>query len=77
MPFIPQTQQDTEQLLAAIGVASIHELFDEIPDTLWRVDSGALPEALTEQEIGRGSEQVRTAPLQMPVRRLDDVGAAR
>lgn len=53
MPFIPHTQLETEQMLAAIGVRRIDELFDEIPATLRRVDLDALPDALSEQEIRR------------------------
>ena len=32
MPFIPHTEDDVRRMLAAIGVASIDELFDEIPE---------------------------------------------
>lgn len=53
MPFIPHTQEDTAQMLAAIGVASIDDLFDEIPSTLRQVDLDPLPAALTEHEVGR------------------------
>jgi glycine dehydrogenase subunit 1 len=31
MPFIPHTDEDVRSMLAAIGVASIEDLFDEIP----------------------------------------------
>ncbi|MEZ5671940.1 MAG: hypothetical protein R3E08_05975 [Thiotrichaceae bacterium] len=34
MPYIPHTQQDTDTMLAAIGVNSIADLFDEIPADL-------------------------------------------
>ena len=30
MPFIPHTEDDTREMLAAIGAASLDELFDEI-----------------------------------------------
>jgi glycine dehydrogenase subunit 1 len=34
MAFIPHTPADVEAMLAAIGVASIEDLFDEIPPTV-------------------------------------------
>ena len=34
MPFIPHTEKDTREMLAAIGVDSIDDLFDEIPPEL-------------------------------------------
>ena len=34
MPFIPHTDQDTEEMLEAIGAPDIDALFDEIPKDL-------------------------------------------
>ena len=34
MPFIPHTEEEVQEMLAAIGAASIDDLFDEIPATL-------------------------------------------
>ena len=34
MPFIPHTEDDTREMLAAIGASSIDDLFDEIPKEL-------------------------------------------
>ena len=34
MPFIPHTEDDIRQMLAAIGVTDTDDLFDEIPDEL-------------------------------------------
>jgi glycine dehydrogenase subunit 1 len=34
MPFIPHTQDDVRSMLAAIGVANIEALFEEIPAEL-------------------------------------------
>lgn len=31
MPYIPHTPEDTQKMLAAIGVDDIQALFDEIP----------------------------------------------
>jgi glycine dehydrogenase subunit 1 len=53
MPFIPHTEKDTREMLAAIGAESIEDLFDEIPAEL-RIDQlHGVPEALSEMEIAR------------------------
>ncbi len=53
MPFIPHTEKDTREMLAAIGADSIEALFDEIPAEL-RIDHlHGVPEALGEMEISR------------------------
>jgi glycine dehydrogenase subunit 1 len=53
MPFIPHTQDDVAAMLAAIGVDSIDDLFDEIPPELRAGGLDAIPPALSEMEIGR------------------------
>ena len=54
MPFIPHTDQDVREMLAAIGVASTDDLFDEIPPALLRAGTlTGLPPALSEMEITR------------------------
>ncbi len=53
MPFIPHTDKDTQEMLAAIGADSIEQLFDEIPAEL-RIDQlHNVPEAHNEMEISR------------------------
>jgi glycine dehydrogenase subunit 1 len=53
MPFIPHTEKDTLEMLAAIGADSIEDLFDEIPPEL-RIDHlHGVPEALGEMEVAR------------------------
>ena len=53
MPFIPHTPEDTAEMLEAIGVDSIDDLFDEIPREL-RIDRlENVPEALSEMQITR------------------------
>jgi glycine dehydrogenase subunit 1 len=53
MPFNPQTPGDVEQMLAAIGVKTVDDLFDEIPREL-RIESLAgIPDALSEMQVGR------------------------
>ncbi|MDX1518160.1 MAG: glycine dehydrogenase, partial [Woeseiaceae bacterium] len=53
MPFIPHTKKDTEEMLAAIGVDSIDDLFDEIPKALRIDELNGVPEALSEMQITR------------------------
>jgi glycine dehydrogenase subunit 1 len=53
MAFIPHTREDVEAMLAAIGVDSIEQLFDEIPANLRLTGLSGVPEALSEMEIGR------------------------
>ena len=52
MAFIPHTADDIARMLEVIGVASIDDLFDEIPADL---AAGALgvPPSLSEMEVGR------------------------
>jgi len=53
MPFIPHTPKDTAEMLEAIGVGSIDDLFDEIPAEL-RIDNlDGIPEALSEMQVCR------------------------
>ena len=51
MPFIPHTDQDVAEMLAAIGAANVEELFDEIPAELQISNLANVPEGLTEAEV--------------------------
>lgn len=53
MPFIPHTKQDEKEMLATIGVASIEELFDEIPEALRVKELPPIPPGLNEMELAR------------------------
>jgi glycine dehydrogenase subunit 1 len=53
MPFIPHTEEDVRAMLAAIGVATIDDLFDEIPASLRSAALAQVPPGLTEMEIAR------------------------
>lgn len=53
MPFIPHTEVEIQTMLATIGVATIEELFAEIPRTLKNVDWSAIPSGLNEMELNR------------------------
>jgi len=51
MPFIPHTEEEVKQMLDAIGVDSIDDLFDEIPAELRAGDLSAIPQGLSEMEV--------------------------
>jgi glycine dehydrogenase subunit 1 len=53
MPFIPHTETDVREMLAAIGAPAIDSLFEEIPADLRIQSLAGIPEALTEMEVGR------------------------
>ena len=53
MPFIPHTDDDVKEMLAAIGAPAIDSLFDEIPAELRIQSLAGIPEALSEMEVGR------------------------
>jgi glycine dehydrogenase subunit 1 len=53
MSFIPHTTEDVSLMLAAIGVRSIDDLFEEIPQSLRAKSLDGVPPALCEMEIGR------------------------
>ncbi len=50
MPFIPHTEEDLREMLAAIGVPDIETLFDEIPATLRCGKLTRLPPPISEME---------------------------
>ena len=51
MPYIPHSENDRQEMLATIGVASIDELFREIPENLRVKGPLDLPGALDEQRL--------------------------
>ena len=53
MPFIPHTEDDIREMLAAIKAEKISDLFDEIPEALLIRDLDGVPEAITEMEVTR------------------------
>ena len=61
MSFIPHTADDISLMLAAIGVRSIDDLFEEIPEGLEAKPLGGVPPALCEMEIGACSPSARRA----------------
>lgn len=53
MPFIPHTPEDVAAMLAAVGVADIADLFDEIPAGLLNSELRRVPEGLNEMQAAR------------------------
>ena len=53
MPFIPHTETDVKTMLAAIGVTSIDQLFEEIPERLRAGRLTQVPEGMSEMEVTR------------------------
>ncbi len=51
MPFIPHTEQDVQEMLAAIGAPDIETLFEEIPAELRVRSLAGVPEGLNEQQV--------------------------
>jgi glycine dehydrogenase subunit 1 len=52
MPFIPHTEQEVRDMLAAVDAAGVEDLFDEIPAEL-RSSLKQVPAGLAEMEIAR------------------------
>ncbi|MES2204484.1 MAG: aminomethyl-transferring glycine dehydrogenase subunit GcvPA [Pseudomonadota bacterium] len=48
MPFIPHTQNDVAEMLQAINIAEISQLFDEIPKSIPHADLNHIPEGMNE-----------------------------
>ncbi len=53
MPFIPHTEEDIREMLAACGVAAIDDLFDEIPAGFLGAELEGIPEGLGEMGVAR------------------------
>lgn len=53
MPFVPHTQDDLQAMLDTLGIDSIHQLYDEVPDSLPDVSLESIPEGMTEREVTR------------------------
>jgi glycine dehydrogenase subunit 1 len=58
MRYIPHTEQDIQQMLEAIGVSSIRELFQDIPDDLYIQGELPVPSALDEYALFRRLSQL-------------------
>ena len=52
MRYLPHTEEDVAEMLKAIGVAKLEDLYLTIPPPCRRTCGLDLPEALTEWELG-------------------------
>lgn len=57
MPFIPHNETEIKEMLAAIGVNKIDDLFDEIADEIPRADIETMSSGMSEQDIIRLSAE--------------------
>ncbi|MFP6808352.1 MAG: aminomethyl-transferring glycine dehydrogenase subunit GcvPA [Pseudomonadales bacterium] len=53
MPFVPHTEEDEQIMLDVIGVASIEDLFDEIPSALRAGELQQTPDGISEMALLR------------------------
>ncbi len=53
MPFIPHTEEEIREMLETIGVSSIDDLFDEIPQGMRSAPLEGIGPPLTEMEVSR------------------------
>ena len=51
MPYIPHTEKDIQEMLDAIGVESIEQLFDEVPAELRNGELNSVPPGASEMEV--------------------------
>ena len=51
MSYVPHTQQDVSQMLERIGIASVDQLFDEVPKGLLTDDFAGFPSAQSEMRV--------------------------
>ena len=58
MRYIPHTEEDVRQMLAAIGVETIEDLFEEVPSGLRLDRAMELPAPLAESELLRELQAV-------------------
>jgi glycine dehydrogenase subunit 1 len=71
MPFIPHTEADTREMLAAIGASDTEALFEEIPARFRVRGLDGVPPALSEMEVARLMMDVAARDT----RRLNFIGA--
>lgn len=58
MPYIPHTQKDKEDMLAAIGVNNTQALFDEIPETLQYAGFETIPSGMSEMDMLKEAQRL-------------------
>ena len=69
MPFVPHTEAETAQMLATIGVSSLDDLFDEIPEALRAPRLDGMAPGVSElellQRLGERARQDEAGPCFM------------
>ncbi|GAH93552.1 unnamed protein product, partial [marine sediment metagenome] len=50
-PYLPHTKKEIEEMLESIGVASIDDLFTDIPDELNLKNPLNIPDGISEYEV--------------------------
>lgn len=63
MAYIPHTEKDRQEMLAAVGVESLDELYDAVPEK-YRFPDLNLPDPITEMEIKEELENLAVANVQ-------------
>lgn len=61
MPFIPHTQSDIAEMLQAINIAEISQLFDEIPKEIPHAELHHIPEGMNELTTSQHMDAVANA----------------
>jgi glycine dehydrogenase subunit 1 len=74
MNYVPHTPEDIRQMMAAVGIGSVEELFSDIPAQFRTGDMSGLPSALSEQETCRLMESL-AARNRLPAITLRGAGA--
>ncbi len=73
MPFIPHSENEIKEMLGAIGVNKIDDLFDEIPSEVPRADIEKMSDGMSEQQVVRLSAE--RAPNYQPGSCFSGAGA--
>ncbi len=58
MPYIPHTEEDTQEMLHAIGVKDTQALFDEIPASLQYAGFQNMPAGINEMDLLKEAQQL-------------------
>ena len=66
MPFIPHTEHEVREMLDALGVERIEDLFDEIPASLRNASLEEIPQGMGEMEVAQLMRR-RAAQDEQPV----------
>ncbi len=65
--FIPATDQDRKEMLSAIGINSIEDLFGQLPKEVMLKDGLNLPRGMSEMEVSKKMEGIAAKNTEFPV----------